>query len=49
MLDGGQGLSERREPAAVYMSASAFRYVAQADRTSELRDSILVLAQPYMR
>ena len=44
-----RGMSERRALAVVRMSASAYRYAPQPDRTIELRARILALAQRHKR
>lgn len=43
------GMSQRRALAVVRMSASSYRYEPKADRSVELRERILVLAQRYER
>ena len=45
----GKGLSERRALAMVRMSASALRYQPRPDRSGDLRERILALAQRHKR
>lgn len=44
-----KGLSERRALRAVHMSASAYRYKPVADKSCELRQKIVALAQHHRR
>ena len=42
-----QGLSERRAPCVVRMSAGAYRYATRPDRNVELRQQIVALVQRH--